>query len=538
MPKQGSAWSQVETREVGEAGPGACLLSVVRRADYPPLGWLIDASAEATAFCGDGVDTFGYGLVEGCWPGDFGESAFLGCPSFFGSGAVYRDGRLWYCPPGQNIDALYVLLHRGRVLISNSMFLLYAESGAPLDDGFDYTTRLNSLLYGIDDYQKLIYESPTTKLYRIIYDDFTIEGETIRIERKKDTADFADYAGYRGYLSGTVAALVGNAADPRRRRRHHLLAACSSGYDSSACMVLAAEHGCRRAITLRTGRGGDIDSGCPVAEALGLECVERERPERPTGSFETEIAFLMSGMSGGDYPIAAFADLLEDAVLFTGYNGDNAWSLNASPDRSMRRGENTGCSTAEYRLQAGFFHVPVPFIGALRKPEIIAISRSAEMAPYRIGGSYDRPIARRLLEEAGVPRRLFGQKKRAMALVFSWGPGYLSDTARTRFEGFLKSKRKLWRINVQLQAFLAANLAFKVLRKVRTKVGLTKVPSEPLFKFMMHRFMNFERSNYANLLFLWAMREALMMRQGVGSFGQTNTGAGGPRSGRVEGVAL
>src|SRR5207245_1892941 len=82
---------------------------------------------------------------------------------------------------------------------------------------------------------------------------------------------------------------------------------------------------------------------------------------------------------------------------------------------------------------------------ARRKPEIIAISRSAEMAPYRIGGSYDRPIARRLLEEAGVPRQLFGQKKRAMALVFSWGPGYLSDTARTRFEGFLRSKRKLWR---------------------------------------------------------------------------------------------
>ena len=437
--------------------------------------------AEATAFCGDGVDTFGYGLVEGCWPGDFGESAFLGCPSFFGSGAVYRDGRLWYCPPGQNIDALYVLLHRGRVLISNSMFLLYAESGAPLDDGFDYTTRLNSLLYGIDDYQKLIYKSPATKLYRIIYDDFTIEGETIRIERKRTRPTSRTTLGTAATCparwppsSATPPTRDGGGATtswPRAR----------AGTTSSACMVLAAEHGCRRAITLRTGRGGDINSGCPVAEALGLECVERERPERPTGSFETEIAFLMSGMSGGDYPIAAFADLLEDAVLFTGYNGDNAWSLNASPDRSMRRGENTGCSTAEYRLQAGFFHVPVPFIGALRKPEIIAISRSAEMAPYRIGGSYDRPIARRLLEEAGVPRRLFGQKKRAMALVFSWGPGYLSDTARTRFEGFLKSKRKLWRINVQLQAFLAANLAFKVLRKVRTKVGLVKVPSEPLF---------------------------------------------------------
>ena len=441
MFRQDNASSRVGARGANDARPGDRFLPVVRRPHYPLLGWLVDASAEATAFCGEGVDTFGYGLVEGCWPADFGEYAFLGCPNLFGTGAVYSDGRLWYCPPGQNMDALYVLLHHDRVLISNSMFLLYAESGAPLDDNFDYTTRLNSLLYGIDDYQMLVYETPTTKLYRIIYDDFIIEDGTIRTQRKKDKADFVDYAGYRDYLSGTVAALIRNGTDQRRLRHHHLLAACSSGYNSSACMVVAAEHGCRRTITLRTSRGGEADSGRPIAEALGLECVERERPERPTGSsLSTEIGFLMSGMSGGDYPIAAFADLLEDAILFTGYNGDNAWSLSATPDRSMRRGENTGCSMAEYRLRTGFFHVPIPFIGALRKPEIIAISRSAEMVPYSVGGSYDRPIARRLLEEAGVPRHLFGQRKRAMALVFSRGPAYLSDAARARFEGFLEAR--------------------------------------------------------------------------------------------------
>ena len=103
----------------------------------------------------------------------------------------------------------------------------------------------------------LVYETPTTKLYRIIYDDFIIENGTIRTQRKKDKADFVDYAGYRDYLSGTVAALIRNGTDQRRRRHHHLLAACSSGYNSSACMVVAAEHGCRRTITLRTGRGGE-----------------------------------------------------------------------------------------------------------------------------------------------------------------------------------------------------------------------------------------------------------------------------------------
>ena len=32
-----------------------------------------------------------------------------------------------------------------------------------------------------------------------------------------------------------------------------------------------------------------------------------------------------------------------------------------------------------------------------------------------IGGSYDRPIARRILEERGVPRAAFGQEKKAAA---------------------------------------------------------------------------------------------------------------------------
>ena len=96
MSRQDNASSRVGARGANDARPGDRFLPVVRRPHYPLLGWLVDASAEATAFCGEGVDTFGYGLVEGCWPADFGEYAFLGCPNLFGSGAVYSDGRLWY----------------------------------------------------------------------------------------------------------------------------------------------------------------------------------------------------------------------------------------------------------------------------------------------------------------------------------------------------------------------------------------------------------------------------------------------------------
>ena len=34
------------------------------------------------------------------------------------------------------------------------------------------------------------------------------------------------------------------------------------------------------------------------------------------------------------------------------------------------------------------------------------------MKPWSVAKSYDRPIARRIAEEAGVPRHLFGQVKK------------------------------------------------------------------------------------------------------------------------------
>ena len=41
-------------------------------------------------------------------------------------------------------------------------------------------------------------------------------------------------------------------------------------------------------------------------------------------------------------------------------------------------------------------------------PEIEYLACSDEMAPWSLGNDYDRPIPRRIVEEAGIPRALFG----------------------------------------------------------------------------------------------------------------------------------
>jgi hypothetical protein len=63
----------------------------------------------------------------------------------------------------------------------------------------------------------------------------------------------------------------------------------------------------------------------------------------------------------------------------------------------------------EFRLRAGIVFVHAPTIGATNASAIFAIIRSSEMRPWSLGVKYDRPIPRRIVETAGIPRAAFGQ---------------------------------------------------------------------------------------------------------------------------------
>ena len=67
------------------------------------------------------------------------------------------------------------------------------------------------------------------------------------------------------------------------------------------------------------------------------------------------------------------------------------------------------------------------------------------MASWRLGGAYDRPICRRVLEEAGVPRRAVGQGKRMTAVLLFHRTTFLSPTALPDFLGWLADQAPAWR---------------------------------------------------------------------------------------------
>jgi len=65
-----------------------------------------------------------------------------------------------------------------------------------------------------------------------------------------------------------------------------------------------------------------------------------------------------------------------------------------------------------------------------------------EMAPWRLNSAYDRPIPRRILEEASVPRELFGMRKEVTTVDcgFIWP---FSAAGMSKFSNYLRRRRLL-----------------------------------------------------------------------------------------------
>jgi hypothetical protein len=110
-----------------------------------------------------------------------------------------------------------------------------------------------------------------------------------------------------------------------------------------------------------------------------------------------------------------------------------------------------GCALGELRLRVGFLHfAPATIAAARHAPRIHRWNDTEELRPWSIGGDYDKPIARRIAEEAGVPRALFGQKKKG-------GP-QTTRVPRTRLERFVDRLETSPRLRTVLRAVVGNRL--------------------------------------------------------------------------------
>jgi hypothetical protein len=159
----------------------------------------------------------------------------------------------------------------------------------------------------------------------------------------------------------------------------------------------------------------------------------------------------------------------------------------------MRRKDVSGLNLSEVRLAAGFINLAVPFMYGRNMADITGISRSSAMQPWSISQDYDRPIPRRIVEAAGVPRELFGQRKRAQVRFYG---DPRDPVLRQEFRDYVATRTGIVRAQLRVTELLrsadhAAMLLARRALRLRDTPSLMRLIAPDLF-------------DRRSLIFVWA----------------------------------
>ncbi len=229
-----------------------------------------------------------------------------------------------------------------------------------------------------------------------------------------------------------------------------------------------------------------------------------------------EVPFIAADAKGEDvFMRGAEAKLLGRAVL-TGHFGGRAWDKNAKGlSDDIARGDQSGMALTEYRLWAGFVHCPLAFLGVRQVPDLHRLILSPEMKPWDVGGRYNRPLARRIIEGAGIPRGAFAVHKRAGSVLFFQRDSFLSPSSLGDFTRWLQDHADEWRERGLVPPALepgrrtlkqqGAAVVARILRGLSWATGHRL----PLLEGATRRFANIAaRESLFRYLFPWAIARA------------------------------
>lgn len=418
---------------------------MAERIEYTPNALLPRLAWFARIDLGDGGVAVEHGaavecnerwMVEGVWDGPYAAGGFHESAHLFGSGIRLEGGRVHVVPSRALVDRLVYCRDGDELLASNSLPVLLAMTRARLDPRHDYRVEARAIMHGLykHDPSYRVRHPSIECFYQLYYRSLIIEHGGVSMKLDPPPKRFASFADYRAALSQTVGAIVENQRHPERQTRLAEYGTLSDGYDSTTVCCLLKEHGVRSCFSYRgswSRERPECDTA-PIAAALRIEPIWLSAAAGTTS--EDERYMHAASPAGFQLPLLQIATHVERsgaaAVVFTGYHGDIVWS--SSPDGNdeaadIFRHDLSGLDFSEVRLKAGFIHVAVPFLFARSTPSIRAISRSAEMEPWRLHNDYDRPICRRIVEGEGVARHLFGVKKHGL-----WGSTRRPFDARLR----------------------------------------------------------------------------------------------------------
>lgn len=368
-------------------------------------------------------------FFEGAWDGPLKDCRFDQALTFTGSGARLEGAGIVFASSTHTYESFYSVRTDRELFVSNSLAFLLALSGEALDENYPryQLDFLNFHRAGIRLKEKRL------RLAGLRFVEFheccnlSVQSDlTISRLEKPLGPPPRDYHDYAAFLSHTAEQVFANARDAGRRWLYRPVTTLSQGYDTTAVSALAAKAGCREAVTFlkSNSKSGYLeDSGSHIAPYLGLQVTEYERTDYARLPESRDHEFYIEP-DGVDRSMVLMQQQLVGSILVTGRYGERLWTKEGftrwglpgdagNPLFELPTGfKMGGCALGEFRLNTGFLQFPLACSGGLHATAIKGITDSRTMKPWSVGGGYDRPIARRIVEEAGVPRHLFGQIKK------------------------------------------------------------------------------------------------------------------------------
>ncbi|SHJ57042.1 hypothetical protein SAMN02745165_02678 [Malonomonas rubra DSM 5091] len=415
-------------------------INYVLQKNWPKLAWVcvVNRSAQcADLFHGPLVEIAENWAVEAVWDGGFECGDFDKADLIFGSGVRRRGEQLIFVSSATGIDRLWYCEIDGHIYISNSLPGLLKVADLSLDENYpNYVSDLFTVeSRGLNSYKESIPSSGTD--INIVYFKNIVwnEGQLVLVDKPDLFPSVKSYKDYETYLLEAAERMGANARSAKRSHGIEMIAGLSSGYDSVAATVVAQAAGCTKTFSIVNSsslwRGSD--SGEKIATYLNVQCqTYRQEPK----AYRNEVTVWAGSGGSGGRNLSIFEYPQPLSLFFSGGYGDTVWERKQQGlAEAVGDFEEMMC---EFRLVTGLFMTLVPWWGIRHAAEIQKISLLEEMKPWTLNTDYDRPIARRLGERAGVPRELFGVRKKDTASNTPfWWPS--TSEAHESFNLFLKN---------------------------------------------------------------------------------------------------
>lgn len=405
--------------------------------DLPRLTWIAEyrlTDRHLTVYHGQDVEVGDDFLVEGVWDGRYEDHDYDTSNHFFGSGLKISNNELIAVPSTGLVDRIFVGECKNRYYISNSIIEILARTKSNLDPNHNYKIQTDTIRNGTKKYTKNypVLSESLKSLKQYFYHPIKITKKIIILKNRPETINFKSYKQYVSRLKSDLNNISKNASSSHRKKPIDLYTTISKGYDSTAVTALTAHLPIKNAFTSKSSNSSALsifngnwndDDGTNIAKKFGLNVTYLDFKESEINN--DELYFLASTTGEPELQLYKINKLLADnenpSMIFTGYHGDTVWALSppkkALTDDILKPGAS-GLTLSEIRLKSGFIDIPVPMMHAGSIVSINNLSTSCEMSKWSIGGDYDRPIPRRLLETEGIRRSDFGIKKRAVATFY------------------------------------------------------------------------------------------------------------------------